>query len=172
MNQFPDLLQPPMPDTGLDEMATPKAHEATPEGPPTDSVFTVMMRGSLPPSAVAGLATAAILGALSGWAALVSGIVGALIALAFFTSALLGMARFVRNAEPMLFMAVGMSLYFAQVIVLLGVLIVARAIESLDMRSAGIAMLVTVLVWQVAQMRAWRHARVLVYDEPHTQEAP
>ncbi|MGB3828197.1 MAG: hypothetical protein WA962_05415 [Ornithinimicrobium sp.] len=155
-----------MPHTGLDEMATPESVEP----PRTDSVFTVMLRGSLPPSALAGALTAAILGVLDGGSALVAGLLGTGIALAFFGSALLGMSRFVKNADPMLFMAVGMTLYFAQVLVLLGVLIVARGIESLDMRSAGIAMLVTVVVWQVAQMRAWRRARVPVYDEAHTQE--
>ncbi len=157
-----------MPDTGLDEMAEPPL----PTAPRQDSVFTVMLRGSLPPSALAGAGAAAILGAFGGWSALLSGLVGTLIALAFFASALVGMARFVRNADPMLFMAVGMSVYFAQVIVLLGVLIVARGIDSLDMRSAGIAMLVTILVWQVAQIRAWRRARVPVYDEPHTEDVP
>ena len=155
-----------MPDTGLDEMAEPQL----PTDQRHDSVFTVMLRGSLPPSALAGAAAAVALGVFGGWSALLSGLVGAVIALAFFASALLGMARFVRNADPMLFMAVGMSLYFAQVIVLLGVLIVARGIESLDMRSAGIAMLVTILVWQVAQMRAWRRARIPVYDEPHNED--
>ncbi|MGB3761698.1 MAG: hypothetical protein WA966_00640 [Ornithinimicrobium sp.] len=155
-----------MPDTGLDEMAEPPL----PTDSRPDNVFTVMLRGSLPPSAVAGAGAAVVLGAFGGWGALLSGLVGVIIALAFFASALVGMARFVRNADPMLFMAVGMSLYFAQVIVLLGVLIVARGIESLDMRSAGIAMLVTILVWQVAQMRAWRRARIPVYDEPHTED--
>ncbi len=139
--------------------------------PATDSVFTVMLRKSLPPSAVAGVVTAGALGLIEGPRAGVSGLLGVLIALAFFGSALLLMARFVKSLEPMLFMAVGMSVYFAQVLVLLGVLIVARGVESLDMRSAGIAMLVTVLVWQGAQLRAWRRSRVLVYDEPHTSDA-
>jgi hypothetical protein len=70
----------------------------------------------------------------------------------------------------MLFMAVGMTVYLAQVLVLLGVLVVARRVDALDSRAAGIAMLVTVVVWQVAQMRAWRRARVPVYDQPQPGE--
>lgn len=138
--------------------------------PPPDSVFTVMLRQSLPPSALAGVITAVVLGVIYDPRAGASGLLGVLIALAFFGSALLLMARFVKSLEPMLFMAVGMSVYFAQVLVLLGVLIVARGVESLDMRSAGIAMLVSVLVWQAAQLRAWRRSRVLVYDETHTPD--
>ncbi|MGB5936717.1 MAG: hypothetical protein WBG76_12715 [Ornithinimicrobium sp.] len=134
--------------------------------PERDNVFTVMWRRSLPPAAVAGTATALILGLVDGWEAGVSGLVGMLIALGFFVLALVVMSRFVTGRDPMLFMAVGMSVYFAQILVLLGVLIVARGIAQFDMRSAGVVMLVVVIVWQVAQMRAWRRARVLVYDEP------
>ncbi|CAN5428964.1 hypothetical protein BH23ACT6_BH23ACT6_07450 [soil metagenome] len=136
-----------------------------------DNVFSVMWRRSLPPAALAGAATALILGFLDGWGAVLSGLIGVLIALSFFVLGLIVMSRFVTGRDPMLFMAVGMTVYFGQVLVLLGVLIVARGIEQLDMRSAGIAMLVAVLVWQVAQMHAWRRARVLVYDEqtPNSQ---
>jgi hypothetical protein len=69
-------------------------------------------------------------------------------------------------------MAVGMTVYFAQVIVLFGVLILARQVDAFDSRSAGIAMLVAILSWQVAQMRAWRRARVPVYDEQPQAETP
>lgn len=137
---------------------------------PSDNVFTVMWRRSLPPAAVAGAVTAVVLGTVNGLGAGLSGLFGAFIALSFFVLALVVMSRFVTGREPMVFMAVGMSVYFGQVLLLLGVLIVARGIEALDMRSAGIAMLVAVIVWQVAQMRAWRSARVLVYDEHTAQD--
>ncbi len=140
-------------------------------GPELDNVFTVMWRRSLPPAALAGTASALVLGALDGWAAGLSGLLGTFIALCFFVLGLMVMSRFVTGRDPMLFMAVGMSVYFAQILLLLGVLIIARGVAQLDMRSAGIAMLVTVLVWQVAQMRAWRRARVLVYDQPTVGDA-
>ncbi|MGB5953440.1 MAG: hypothetical protein WBG57_13120 [Ornithinimicrobium sp.] len=134
-----------------------------------DNVFTVMWRKSLPPAALAGALTAVVLGLVDGLGAAVSGLVGVFIALSFFVVALVVMSRLVTGRDPMVFMAVGMSVYFGQVLVLLGVLIVARGIEALDMRAAGIAMLVAVVVWQIAQMRAWRSARVLVYDEDTSQ---
>ncbi len=132
--------------------------------------FSATLRGSLVPALVAGVLAAVVLGLLRGVDGAVSAIVGVAIAIAFFASGLLLMDKLVRDKNPMLFMAVGMSVYLAQVMVLLGVLVIARRVDSLDSRAAGIAMLVTVLVWQVAQMRAWRQARVPVYDTP--AEAP
>ena len=85
-----------------------------------------------------------------------------------FTSGagLLVVSRFVTDTgNALLFMAVGMSVYLAQVILLFGVLLLARAVEVFDSRSAGIVLLLSIVTWQVAQMRAWRRARVPVYDE-------
>ena len=131
-----------------------------------DNVFDVVLRRALLPTAVAGVVTALVLTPFRGVAGLVAALVGVAIGLLFFASGLFIVGRFVRdNTQPALFMAVGMSVYFAQVIVLLAVLILARRIESFDSVAAGIALLVTVLVWQGAQMYAWRHARVPVYDE-------
>lgn len=136
-----------------------------------DSLFDVVLRGALLPTAVAGVVTAVVLTPFRGALGLVSALVGVAIGLAFFASGLFTVGRFVRdNSQPVLFMAVGMAVYFAQVIVLLGVLVLARQIETFDSIAAGIALLVTVLVWQGAQMYAWRHARVLVYDEPAVAE--
>lgn len=131
-----------------------------------DSVFTVMLRKSLPPAVIAGVLTAGVLWVLDGPRAAGSALFGVLVAVGFFGSALVVMARLVTEANPMLFMAVGMTVYFGQVIVLLGVLILARQVDVLDMPAAGIAMLVVVLVWQVAQLLAWRSARIPVYDSP------
>lgn len=136
-----------------------------------DSPFRVVLRRALPPAAAAGLVTAVVLGMASGLAAGVAGVLGVLIAVAFFGSGLLLMARFVRDNNPMVFMAAGMAIYFGQVIALLLVLIVARQVESFDSWSAGIAMLVTIVVWQVAQVVAWRRVRVLIYDDaPSNQD--
>ena len=139
--------------------------------PRGDNLFHVVLRRALVPAGVAGVVTAIVLGLVRGVGGAVGGLAGVVIALAFFASGLLVVGRFVRDrAEPMLFMAVGMAVYFAQVLVLLGVLVVARRIDSFDSVAAGIAMLVTVLVWQAAQVLAWRRARVPVYDEPDAGE--
>ena len=134
--------------------------------------FSATLRGSLVPTLVAGGVTALVLGLFRGLDGAVSALVGVAIAIGFFASGLLIMDKVVKDKNPLLFMAVGMSVYFAQVLVLLGVLVVARRVESLDSRAAGIAMGVCVIVWQVAQMRAWRNARVPVYDEPAPTDRP
>jgi ATP synthase protein I len=137
-------------------------HDSTRAGYP----FSATLRSSVWPSLVLGVLTAGVLGLVRGLDGAVSGLVGVAIAIAFFASGLVLMDRLVRGRDPLLFMAVGMTVYLAQVLVLLGVLVVARRVEALDSRAAGIAMLVTVVVWQLAQMRAWRRARVPVYDPP------
>lgn len=127
--------------------------------------FSVLLRGALPPTVATGLLAAVVLGLVNGPVGGVSALVGATVVIAFFASGLLAVSRVVVDTgNPMLFMAVGMAVYFAQVLALFGVLVVAGQVESFDSRSAGIAMFVCVLVWQVAQMRAWRRARVPVYD--------
>ncbi|SDO66585.1 hypothetical protein SAMN04489867_0275 [Pedococcus dokdonensis] len=128
--------------------------------------FSATLRGALVPTVVAGGLAALVLGLFRGVAGGVSGLVGVAIAVVFFASGLLLMDKLVRDRDPMLFMAVGMAIYFAQVLLLLGVLIVAGKVESLDIWAAGVAMLVAVLAWQVGQVRAWRRARVPVYDPP------
>jgi ATP synthase protein I len=138
-----------------------------------DNLFDVVLRGALLPAAAAGLVTALVLTPFRGVAGLVAALVGVAIGLAFFASGLFVVGRFVRdNSQPALFMAVGMAVYFAQVMLLLGVLIVARRFESFDSVASGIALLVTVLVWQGAQMYAWRRARVPVYDEAPAADHP
>lgn len=134
--------------------------------------FSATLRGSLVPTLVAGLVTAIVLGVVRGPGGGLSALVGVVIAVAFFASGLLVMDKVVKDKNPVLFMAVGMSVYFAQILVLLGVLVVARRVDSLDSRAAGIAMLVAVITWQVAQMRAWRNARVPVYDTPVESAVP
>ncbi len=106
-----------------------------------DNLFDVVLRGALLPTAVAGVVTALVLTPFRGGLGLVSALVGVAIGLVFFASGLFIVGRFVRdNTQPALFMAVGMAVYFAQVILLLGVLVVARQIETFDSLAAGIAL--------------------------------
>ncbi len=135
----------------------PRAHVA----------FSVLLRGALPPASAAGLLSVGVLALTGGVGAALAGLVGVVIALAFFASGLVAVSRVVVDtANPVLFLSVGMAVYLAQVTALFVVLVVARQVEGFDSRSAGIAMLVTILVWQAAQMIAWRRARVPVYDAP------
>lgn len=133
---------------------------------PQRVAFDGVLRSAAPVTVVAGVVTSVVLTVLHGWSAGLAGLVGTVIAVAFFGSGLLVMLRVVTDARnPALFMAVGMATYFGQVILLLLVLVAARQVPSFDSVSAGVAVLVCVVVWQVAQVRAWRRARVPVYDD-------
>ena len=139
----------------------------TQQSAPTGSYpFSATLRGAMVPTLAAGAAATVVLALTRGIAGGVSALVGVAIAVVFFGSGLLLMDKLVRDRDPMLFMAVGMAIYFAQVLMLLGILVIAGRIESLDSWAAGVAMLVAVLAWQVGQVRAWRRARVPVYDQP------
>lgn len=134
--------------------------------PSGSNPFQLVLRRALVPTIAAGVLAALVLGLVNGLSAGLSGLVGVLIATAFFGSGMFVVSKIVRDTtNPVQFMAVGMAVYFAQVIVLLFVLIAARQNDVLDTRSAGIAMLVAVLVWQVAQMITWCRAQMPIYDE-------
>lgn len=127
--------------------------------------FSVLLRGALPPTVVVGAVSSAVVALVAGLSAGVSALVGVAIVVAFFASGLLAVSRIVVDtSNPMLFMAVGMAVYFMQVIVLFGVLVAARNFEAFDSRAAAIVMLLCILTWQAGQMVAWHRARVPVYD--------
>ena len=133
----------------------------SPEAQAAPIAFSVILRGALPVTVVVGVVIAVVSGLSAGVAALI----GVVIAVVFFASGVLIVSRVVVDtSNPVLFMAVGMAVYLAQIIVMFGVLLVARQVQSFDSVAAGIAILVCVVVWQAAQMRAWRRARVPVYD--------
>ncbi|RKT77351.1 hypothetical protein DFJ68_0772 [Terracoccus luteus] len=137
----------------------------SPEAQAAPIAFSVILRGALPVTVVAGLVTAVVIALVSGLSAGVAALIGVVIAVVFFASGVLIVSRVVVDtSNPVLFMAVGMAVYLAQIIVMFGVLLVARQVQSFDSVAAGIAILVCVVVWQAAQMRAWRRARVPVYD--------
>lgn len=75
------------------------------------------------------------------------------------------LSTLVRDRNPMTFMAVAMAIYLAQVIVLLGFLIAFFEAAWLDGVAFGIVVLVITVAWQIFLFRAWRRARLPVYDE-------
>lgn len=144
----------------MQAMATTTA-TATPS-----EVFRVMVRGALVPSVVSGVLTALVFLLLRDLGSGLSGLFGVVVATVFFASGFLLMARMVREASPMLFMAAALSVYMGQMIVLFLVFMGSRSITGLDGVAVGVTILVVAIVWQVASMVAWRRARSHVYDAP------
>ncbi|MEI2777084.1 MAG: hypothetical protein V9G19_14175 [Tetrasphaera sp.] len=139
--------------------------------PAAGAPFAVMLRGALLPSAISGLLTVIAYAVLSGPGAAGSAVLGAVVALAFFGSGMVLLSRLVRSANPMAFMAVGMAVYLGQVFALLLFMIAFRDREWIDGPALGIAALIITIVWQVFAMRAFRSARLPVYDTPPASPA-
>ncbi len=128
--------------------------------------FAVMLRGALAPSAVCGVL--AVVVAAIGWGpnAAISAALGGLVALVFFATGMILLSRLVRSANPYAFLAVGMAVYLGQVLGLLIFMIVLRDKAWIDGPALGLAALAVTIVWQGFAMRAFRRARLPIYDEP------
>jgi ATP synthase protein I len=127
--------------------------------------FAIVLRGALAPSAAAGVVAAIAMVVWRGSSASAGAAIGLALGLGFFTSGLAMLSKLVRNRNPMTFMAVAMAIYLAQVIVLLGFLIAFFEAAWLDGVAFGIVVLVITVAWQIFLFRAWRRARLPVYDE-------
>lgn len=131
--------------------------------PLAESPFAPLLRAAFIPSAVCGLITAIVLWIVRGTAGGLSGLFGAALALVFFSSGLLVMMR-LRNVNPGLLMAAGLSVFFGQILLLGVVLAVAVQIKSLDGPATAIAVVVVVIAWQVFQVIGFRRSRQPIYD--------
>ncbi len=142
--------------------------ETTMSTPHAGAPFAAMVKGAFLPAGVVGIVLAVAyfvtVGAESGWS---SGL-GAFVTIAFFSAGLLMLSRLVRNADPHAFFAVAMAIYLAQVIALIGFIIVFKGQDWVDGKALGVTALVVTVVWQAFAMIALRRARVPVYDEPST----
>lgn len=136
--------------------------------------FRVMLRGSFLPSVAAGLVAVVAFFVLRDALSAASALFGLLIATAFFASGFAIMARVVREASPLLFMAAAMAVYMGQMIVLFLVFVLSGQVGWLDNVAVGLTILVVALVWQGASMLAWRRSRTSVYDpqDPAEESAP
>ncbi len=128
--------------------------------------FEVVLRGSLLPSAIAGAVAVIGCALWRGPGSILSAVIGLAVGIAFFASGLLLLSRLLHDRNPMTFMAVGMAIYLAQVLALLGFMIAFLDADWLDGRVFGIVAFVVTMAWQVFSMRAWRRARIFVYDLP------
>jgi ATP synthase protein I len=130
--------------------------------------FAVMLRGALVPASVAGVLSVAVLVAVRGTDALAGGLLGAVVAVAFYASGMFMLSRLVRSTSPHAFFAVAMAVYLAQVIALLVFIVVFRGAEWVDGFALGVTALVVTIVWQLFAMRALRRGHLPIYDEPTT----
>lgn len=134
-------------------------------GPPSAGApFAVMLRAALLPSALVGLLTVAIVVAFRGFGALPAAAFGWVVAIAFFAFGMLVLSKLVREANLHLFFAIALTVYLAQVIGLLLVILVVKDASWVDRKAMAIVVGVVTVTWQVFAIRALRTARIPVYD--------
>lgn len=134
--------------------------------PTAGAPFAAMLRGALLPSALAGGLAGVVLVVVRGSGAAAGAALGLIVSLAFFASGMVLMSRLVRSSSPHAFLAVAMTVYLGQVLLLLLFLIAFKDAEWVDGRALGLVALVVTLAWQAFAMIALRKARIPVYDEP------
>lgn len=144
---------------------TPAATPAMGSGPSAGAPFGIMLRAALLPSLVVGILTVIIVTVVRGQHALAGSVFGLVVAIAFFGLGMLVLSKLVREANVHLLFAVAMTVYLAQIIGLLLVVLVVRDAAWVDRRAMGIVIGVVTILWQVFAIRSLRTARIPVYDE-------
>lgn len=132
--------------------------------------FSVLLGGAVPPSAIVGLVAVVGVALVRGVGSLPSAVLGLVVGLGYFASGLALLSRLLRDRSPITFMAVGMAIYLAQVLVLLAFMLAFLDATWLDGKAFGIVVLAVTLAWQAFLWRASRRGRFLVYDEPAAGE--
>lgn len=144
-------------------MTAAPAPQASGPGAP----FAIILRAAVLPSAIAGLVGVVAITLWRGWGSVPSSLLGLLVGLGFFVSGMALLTKLVRDRNPITFMAVAMAIYLGQVIALLLFMLAFLDAAWLDGQAFGFAVLIVTIAWQIFLFRAWRRARVLVYDEVH-----
>jgi len=126
--------------------------------------FSQLLRGSLLPTAVAGL-VCVLVGFFSSPKAAWSAALGAAIVLFFFSLTLLVMKR-TADLPPTTTMMIVMATYTFKVLVLGVVMFALRDVSWASGFAVGLSITVCAVVWLFFEMRAYKRLRIFAYD-PH-----
>ena len=124
--------------------------------------FAQLLRGSLLPTAVAGLVCVGV-GLFSSPKAAWSAALGAAIVLFFFSLTLLVMKR-TADLPPTTTMMIVMATYTFKVLVLGVVMFALRDVTWASGFAIGLSITVCAVVWLFFEMRAYKRLRIFAYD--------
>ena len=124
--------------------------------------FAQLLRGSLPPTALAGL-VCVVVGLFSSPKAAWSAAVGALLVIFFFSLTLLVMKR-TADLAPTTVMVVVMITYTFKVVVLGVVMFLRRDVSWVSGYAVGVSIIVCAVVWIFFEMRSYKRLRIFAYD--------
>ncbi len=132
---------------------------------------SVLFRASVWPTCIAGLLVAAVAGYLRGLDGFLGALLGAgLVVISFGLG--LYVARRTELLHPLATMTAAMSSYLFKITALLVVLVVVRKTGVVDRSSVGGAVLVCVLVWLGAEIRAFLGLKLLYVEPPGSPQSP
>ncbi len=136
-----------------------------------NDAFAQLLRGSLPPTLVAG-AVCIVVGLFSSPKAAWSAAIGAALVVFFFTLTLLAM-RYTAHLAPTTVMAVVMATYTVKVLVLGVTLFALRDVTWASGYAIGVSVTVCAVVWLFFEMRAYKRLRIFAFDpETDANHAP
>lgn len=124
--------------------------------------FAQLLRGSLLPTAVAGL-VCVVVGLFSSPKAAWSAALGAALVIFFFSLTLLVMKR-TADLPPTTTMMVVMATYTFKVLVLGVVMFALRDVTWASGYAIGLSVTVCAVVWLFFEMRAYKRLRIFAYD--------
>ncbi len=122
-----------------------------------------IIRGAAIPTAAAGLAVAVVCAFVSGWKGLLGGLIGVLIVGAFFSAGRLATGRFARS-NPLLLMNIAILTYITQIAALGVLLVLLRGTTVFDTKAFAWTIVVSTLVWVIAEVRAFNRLKILYVD--------
>lgn len=127
-----------------------------------NDAFAQLLRGSLPPTLVAG-AVCVVVGLFSSPKAAWSAAFGALLVIFFFGLTLLVMKR-TADLAPTTVMIVVMITYTFKVVVLGVVMFLLRDVSWVSGYAVGVSIIVCAVVWIFFEMRSYKRLRIFAYD--------
>ena len=138
-------------------LSTPPVRNAS-----QSDAFAQLLRGSVLPTAAAGLVCAAV-GLFSSPKAAWSAAFGALLVIFFFSLTLLVMKR-TADMEPMAVMVAALITYTIKVVVVGVAVFLLRDVTWLSAYAAGLSIIVCAVVWLCFEMRSYKRLRIFAYD--------
>lgn len=124
--------------------------------------FAQLLRGSVLPTALAGL-VCAVIGLFSSPKAAWSAAFGALLVILFFSLTLLVMKR-TADMEPIAVMVAALITYTFKVVLVGVAVFLLRDVSWLSPYAAGMTIIVCAVVWLFFEMRSYKHLRIFAYD--------
>lgn len=141
----------------------------------TDSLMSLLRGALLPTLAVGGLAIV-VSTIIAGGEGLFGAALGVALVVGFFSASIL-VLRAARRAEPVIFLAVALTVFALKVLALalvLGILMRTGLLDDTIHRGAlGGTIIATALIWIAAETRAFVTMRMPIYDlDKRSEETP